>query len=62
MKKQQLIDLLGNPSQIAKRLGIAHRNNVYAWPEELTDRQSDNVIVRMKAARIKVPPEWIIKV
>lgn len=58
MKKQDIIKLLGNAPTIAKRLGYAHRNIVYGWPDKLSDRQSREVIIRMKAKRIKVPPEW----
>lgn len=58
MKKQQLIEMFGNAPAIAKRLGLKHRNVVYGWPDELTDRQSENVIIRMKAHRIPIPKDW----
>jgi len=61
MKKQDLIDLLGKAPTLAKKLNFKHRNIVYGWSEELTERQSANVIMRMKANRIKIPKEWLKK-
>ena len=34
-------------------------NNIIRLPEVLTKRQADAIIMRMKAKRIKVPPEWL---
>ena len=58
MKKQELIDLLGNAPEIARKLEFKHRNIVYGWPDELSARQSQGVIFRLKAKRIPFPKEW----
>jgi hypothetical protein len=65
MKKSELITYLtaDNVSlrQAAKRLGWAGDradNAIWYLPEELTDKQSANIIRRMKAARWRVPKEW----
>lgn len=59
MKKSEIIHVIGNAPEIAKRLEYAHRNVVYGWPEELSERQSSDVIRRMKAKRIPVPKDWL---
>lgn len=60
MSKTELIKQLGNPSAIkaAQMLGYKDRQSIYQLPEVLTDRQSQAVIMRMKANGIKVPAEW----
>lgn len=59
--KQALIDYLGgNTVLAAKKLGYdGHRgeNNIYSLPDVLTTRQCKVIVMRMKAARIKVPKE-----
>lgn len=59
MKKSEIIELIGNAPEIAKRLEYAHRNVVYGWPDELSKRQAADVVRRMKAKRIPVPKEWL---
>jgi hypothetical protein len=58
MKKQTVIDYLGNAPQIAKRLDYAHRNVVYGWPKILTDRIYADIKRRMKANSIPIPRNW----
>lgn len=58
MKKSEIIRVIGNAPAIAKRLEYAHRNVVYGWPDELSERQSADVIRRMKVKRIPIPKEW----
>jgi len=58
MKKQTIIDYLGNAPEIAKRLDYAHRNVVYGWPDVLTDRIYADIKRRMKANRIPIPRSW----
>jgi len=58
MKKQTIIDYLGNAPDIAKRLDYAHRNVVYGWPDVLTDRIYADIRRRMKANRIPIPRNW----
>lgn len=61
MKKQKLIEYLGGSAQsAAKKLGYTgYRgdNNITRLPDTLTARQCDVIIMRMKANRIKLPPE-----
>ncbi len=60
MKKQDLINLLGgNAEKASKRLGYAHKNSVLRLSDPLTDRQVKDMVMRMKAKRIKFPREWI---
>jgi len=60
MKKQDLIDLLGGTAvKAANRLGYAHRNSVQRLDAELTDRQVKDIIMRLRAKRIKFPAEWV---
>ena len=63
MKKQDLITYLGGTAMTAAiRLGYNSTrpdNNIIRLPEVLTKRQADAIIMRMKAKRIKVPPEWL---
>lgn len=60
--KQQLIEYLGGSAiKAANSLGYKHKradNNINRLPDVLTDKQSDAIILRMKAKRIKVPHEW----
>jgi hypothetical protein len=61
MKKYDLVKYLGgNVIKAAEKLGYIHRNSIYQLPETLTDRQAKCVMMRMKAKRIKIPPEWLI--
>lgn len=59
--KQQLIEYLGGtPVLAAKKLGYdgyRGENNIYSLPDVLTARQCRVIVMRMKAARIKVPKE-----
>ena len=65
MKKSELIKHLagehGSVDKAAKRLGYAHRNSVQRFDNELTDRQTKDIIMRMRAKRIKYPAWWNIK-
>lgn len=58
MRKQTVIDYLGNAPEIARKLEYAHRNVVYGWPDILTDRVYSDVKRRMKAKRIPIPRDW----
>jgi len=68
MKKADLIKHLTADGvslrQAAKKLGWAGEradNAIWYLPEELTDKQSANIIRRMKAARIPIPKEWRVR-
>lgn len=59
MKKTTVLQKFDNSAQVlADRLGYAHRNIYYNWPDVLTDRILADVVMRMKAKRIKIPPGW----
>lgn len=57
--KANIIAYVGEAPEIKKKLDYEHRNVVYGWKDELTVRQSKDVIRRMKAKRIPVPKEWL---
>ena len=61
MKKSDLINFLakgGTVEAAARRLDFAHRNSLQRLPAELTERQTKDMIRRMKAKRIKYPADW----
>lgn len=57
--KANIIAYVGEAPEIKRKLDYEHRNVVYGWKDELSVRQSKDVIRRMKAARITVPKEWL---
>lgn len=62
MNKYKLIEYLGGTAEKAAiRLGYSPnegvRNNVQRLSNPLTERQCKTMIMRMKAKRIRIPPE-----
>lgn len=47
-----------NYALTAKKLGYASAQVVYNWPQKIGEGQMKAIILRMKAARIKIPDEW----
>ena len=45
-------------TKLAEKLEYAHRNQYYNWPDVLTDRMFQDVLRRMKAARLKISADW----
>jgi hypothetical protein len=62
-KNDLLSHLGGTYSNCARKLGYSGPradNNISRLPEVLTDRQAAAIMLRMKAKRIKIPPEWLV--
>lgn len=62
ISKKDLINHVGGSpkayAETAKKLGY-ELQTVYNWPQQIGVQAFKMISIRMKAARIKIPAEWI---